>query len=103
MNKSITLFSKIKNTIFKQDLRLVDNDVSTSGMSVAGAGCSTETAEDEDDHAMNLFEIGRFLEFNFLSLSCEDLLMQHLVKVLTVIWEKLRPYYRQSGNELVPS
>ena len=61
-------------------------------MSVAGAGCSTETAEDEDDHAMNLFEIGRFLEFNFLSLSCEDLLMQHLVMFLTVIWEQLNTF-----------
>ena len=25
---------------------------------------------------MNLYEIGRFLEFNFLSQSCEDVLMQ---------------------------
>ena len=63
-------------------MRLVDNDASSFGSNVGASSCpSGEGVDDQDDHAMNLFEIGRFLEFNFLSLTCEDLLMQHLVIV----------------------
>jgi BTB/POZ domain-containing protein 7 len=36
----------------------------------------SSAAEDHVTEAMELYEIGRFLEFNFLSQSCEDLLMQ---------------------------
>lgn len=66
-----------------QDLRLIDHTASSFGLGLEVAGAAAQVsesaAEDQDDHAMNLFEIGRFLEFNFLSLSCEDLLMQRLV------------------------
>lgn len=43
-----------------------------------------EQCEDHVQDAMNLYEIGRFLEFNFLSQACEDLLMQ-LMSVENVV------------------
>ncbi len=57
-----------------------------------GGGC--EGSEDRDDHAMNLFEIGRFLEFNFLSQSCEDLLVQNLNtnNVVKILQWSLKPH-----------
>ena len=44
--------------------------------------------------AMNLYEIGRFLEFNFLAQSCEDMLMQYLNinNVVTILNWSLNPY-----------
>ena len=43
---------------------------------------------------MNLFEIGRFLEFNFLSQSCEDVLMQLMTtqNVIDILQWSLQPH-----------
>ena len=52
---------------------------------------------DPNDHvqdAMNLYEIGRFLEFHFLSQSCEDLLMQLMTvdNVVSILNWSLHPH-----------
>jgi BTB/POZ domain-containing protein 7 len=76
------------------DLRLIDDTASAAG--VAGASCpySDTVTDDPDEHAMNLYEIGRFLEFTFLSLGCEDLLMQHLSasNVIKILEWSLKPH-----------
>ena len=43
---------------------------------------------------MNLYEIGRFLEFNFLSQSCEDVLMQLMTtqNVIDILQWSLQPH-----------
>lgn len=77
------------------DLRLVNNSVSPQYLGQnSAASAPSEVSEDDDDHAMNLYEIGRFLEFSFLSLSCEDLLMQHLssANVIKIFKWSLKPH-----------
>ena len=43
---------------------------------------------------MNLYEIGRFLEFNFLSQSCEDVLMQLMTtqNAIDILHWSLQPH-----------
>ena len=43
---------------------------------------------------MNLYEIGRFLEFNFLSQNCEDVLMQLMTtqNVIDILSWSLQPH-----------
>ena len=43
---------------------------------------------------MNLYEIGRFLEFNFLSQSCEDVLMQLMTtqNVIDILQWSIQPH-----------
>ncbi len=65
------------------DLGLIRvNSASSTATASSGAsslGSEVTSAEpDFSDDVMNLYEIGRFLEFNFLAQSCEDLLMQML-------------------------
>ena len=70
---------------------MIDNTALNFGLGLEVVGAAVQISEaaveDQDDHAMNLYEIGRFLEFNFLSLSCEDLLMQRLVSCPGILVE----------------
>ena len=52
--------------------------------------CNDELVKD----IMNLYEIGRFLEFNFLSQSCEDVLMQLMTtrNVIDILNWSLQPH-----------
>ena len=66
------------------DLRLIE----------AVNNLETEDQQSQVVDIMNLYEIGRFLEFNFLSQSCEDLLMQTLntSNVVGILNWSLKPH-----------
>ena len=63
------------------DLRLIEESSNSQlfGGGINSSDGATGTTEDRDRNvqdAINLYEIGRFLEFNFLAQACEDMLMQ---------------------------
>ena len=71
------------------DLRLIQSNPGNPGYVIGGNNSNTAaeaimstsvmSADDRNTNvqdAINLYEIGRFLEFNFLAQACEDLLMQ---------------------------
>lgn len=71
------------------DFRLITPPDGSSQDQMPGAAANTSVnnsagllqpgqAEDYSQDAMNLYEIGKFLEFHFLAQSCEDVLMQLL-------------------------
>ena len=57
------------------------------------SGTTDDRATNVQD-AINLYEIGRFLEFNFLAQACEDLLMQlmSVENVVTILNWSLKPH-----------
>ena len=90
------------------DFRLIKNFDGHSGSHSEASNAiatttssSTTTTTDENNQtetivqdALNLYEIGRFLEFNLLAQSCEDMLMQclNINNVVTILNWSLNPY-----------
>ena len=84
------------------DFRLINAINGGSGSHLEASNATTTTTTTDENNqteiivqdAMNLYEIGRFLEFNLLAQSCEDMLMQclNINNVVTILNWSLNPY-----------